>query len=613
MSKEKRELVRTRKDFSKIPTILEIPDLIEIQKRSYEHFLQREAASDKRKEIGLQAAFKSVFPIHDFNETKMVDYLGYSLGEPKYTVWECLQRGATYAAPLKIKTRLAFFEKDEQTGSKRVKDIKEQEVYVGDLPLMTDTGTFIVNGTERVVVSQLHRSPGAFFTHDKGRTHASGKILYSARIIPYRGSWLDFEFDVKDIVYVRIDRRRKIPATILLKAFGYSNEDLLRMYYPIENISVKKEGFTRSINADVLSGLKAPVTVTDKATREVIVKEGAKITRMAIKKMESAGITEIPISRDELIDRVILRDVIDPETGEVLLPANEKITDTFLTKLSATKVEKMEAIYMDGIHVIPAIRETLLSDKVQTSDEALIEIYRKMRAGEPPTAEMARILFNGMFFNAKRYDLSAVGRLKLNKKLKLDIPLEKTTLTAQDVVEVIRYLVNLRTGRGEVDDIDHLGNRRVRSVGELLENQIRVGLARMERAVKERMSLQDMDALMPHDIINPKPAIAAIKEFFGSSQLSQFMDQTNPLAEIPHKRRLSALGPGGLTRERAGFEVRDVHPTHYGRICPIETPEGPNIGLIVSLSTYARVNDFGFIEAPYREVKAGKVTDLIEY
>ncbi len=613
MSKEKRELVRTRKDFSKIPTILEIPDLIEIQKSSYEHFLQREAASDKRKERGLQAAFKSVFPIHDFNETKMVDYLGYSLGEPKYTVWECLQRGSTYAAPLKIKTRLAFFEKDEQTGAKRVKDIKEQEVYVGDLPLMTDTGTFIVNGTERVVVSQLHRSPGAFFTHDKGRTHASGKILYSARIIPYRGSWLDFEFDVKDIVYVRIDRRRKIPATILLKAFGYSNEDLLRMYYPIENISVKKEGFTRSINADVLSGLKAAVTVTDKATREVIVKEGAKITRMAIKKMESAGITEIPISRDELIDRVILRDVIDPETGEVLLPANERITDTFLTKLSATKVEKMEAIYMDGIHVIPAIRETLLSDKVQTSDEALIEIYRKMRPGEPPTAEMARNLFNGMFFNAKRYDLSAVGRLKLNKKLKLDIPLEKTTLTAQDVVEVIRYLVNLRTGRGEVDDIDHLGNRRVRSVGELLENQIRVGLARMERAVKERMSLQDVDTLMPHDIINPKPVIAAIKEFFGSSQLSQFMDQTNPLAEITHKRRLSALGPGGLTRERAGFEVRDVHPTHYGRICPIETPEGPNIGLIVSLATYARVNDYGFIEAPYREIKAGKVTDQIEY
>ena len=612
MSREKRELVRARKDFSRIPTILEIPDLIEIQKRSYDTFLQKELASDKRKDMGLQAAFKSVYPIYDFNETAMVDYLGYSLGEPKYTLWECLQRGATFAAPLKIKIRLVFFEKDEQAGTKRVKDIKEQEVYVGDLPLMTENGTFIVNGTERVVVSQLHRSPGAFFTHDKGRTHASGKILYSARIIPYRGSWLDFEFDVKDIVYVRIDRRRKIPATILLKAFGYSNEDLLRMYYPIEDIKIKKDGFSRNVS-DVIVGHKAPLTITDKASREHIVKEGAKITRLAVKKMEAAGINEIPIVREDLIDRVVLRDVIDPETGEVLLPANEKITDQFLARISATKVEKMEVIYMDGIHVIPAMRDTLLADKVQTSDEALLEIYRKMRPGEPPTADMARNLFAGMFFNPKRYDLSPVGRLKLNKKLNLDIPLEKTTLTAQDVVEVIRYLVNLRTGKGEVDDIDHLGNRRVRSVGELLENQIRVGLARMERAIKERMSLQDVDALMPHDIINPKPVIAAIKEFFGSSQLSQFMDQTNPLAEITHKRRLSALGPGGLTRERAGFEVRDVHTTHYGRICPIETPEGPNIGLIVSLATYARVNDYGFIEAPYRQVKNGRVTEEIEY
>jgi DNA-directed RNA polymerase subunit beta len=613
MSKEKRELVRARKDFSKIPTILEIPDLIEIQKHSYDSFLQKETVSDKRKEKGLQAAFKSVYPIYDFNETAMVDYLGYTLGDPKYSLWECLQRGSTFAAPLKIKTRLVFFEKDEQTATKRVKDIKEQEVYVGDLPLMTDTGTFIVNGTERVVVSQLHRSPGAFFTHDKGRTHASGKILYSARIIPYRGSWLDFEFDVKDIVHVRIDRRRKIPATILLKAFGYSNEDLLRMYYPIEDIRIKKEGFTRGILADVLAGMKSPITIYDKNSREQIVKEGAKITRSAIKKMEAAGITEIPIPREDLIDRIVLRDVIDPDTGEVLLTANDKITETFLDRIVTTKVEKLEVIYIDGIHVIAAIRDTLLSDKVQSSDDALLEIYRKMRPGEPPTIDMARNLFAGMFFNAKRYDLSNVGRLKLNKKLKLDIPIDKTTLTAQDVVEVIRYLVNLRTGKGEVDDIDHLGNRRVRSVGELLENQIRVGLARMERAIKERMSLQDIDTLMPHDIINPKPVIAAIKEFFGSSQLSQFMDQTNPLAEITHKRRLSALGPGGLTRERAGFEVRDVHTTHYGRICPIETPEGPNIGLIVSLATYARVNDYGFIEAPYRQVKSTKVTDEIEY
>ena len=613
MAREKRDVVRTRKNFSRIPVILEIPDLIEIQKRSYGHFLQFAVASDKRKDMGLQAAFKSVFPISDFNETAMADFIGYTLGEPKYSVWECLQRGATFAAPLKVKMRLVFFEKDEQAGTKRVRDIKEQEVYVGDLPLMTDTGTFIVNGTERVVVSQLHRSPGAFFTHDKGRTHASGKILYSARIIPYRGSWLDFEFDVKDIVYVRIDRRRKIPATILLKAFGYSNEDLLRMYYPIEDIRMKKDVFTRGVRADVLVGKKAPTTITDKASRETIVKEGAKITRAAIKKMEAAGIKEIPINREELVDRVVLRDVIDPETGEVLIPSNEKITEEFLTKVASSKVERMEVIYIDGIHVISAMRDTLLSDKVQTSDEALLEIYRKMRPGEPPTVEMARNLFSGLFFNLKRYDLSPVGRLKLNKKLKLDIPLEKTTLTPQDVVEVIRYLVDLRTGKGEVDDIDHLGNRRVRSVGELIENQIRVGLARMERAVKERMSLQDVETLMPHDIINPKPVIAAIKEFFGSSQLSQFMDQTNPLAEITHKRRLSALGPGGLTRERAGFEVRDVHPTHYGRICPIETPEGPNIGLIVSLATYARVNDYGFIEAPYRKVKNSKVTEEIEY
>ena len=613
MAKDNRDAVQKRKDFSRISAILDIPDLIEIQKRSYEQFLQKDVSSDKRKEMGLQAAFKSVFPIYDFNETAMVDYQGYTLGEPKYSVWECLQRGATYAAPLKIKMRLVFYEKDEEAGTKRIRDIKEQEVYVGDLPLMTENGTFIVNGTERVVVSQLHRSPGAFFTHDKGRTHASGKILYSARIIPYRGSWLDFEFDVKDIVYVRIDRRRKIPATILLKAFGYSTEDLLRMYYPIEDVRIKKDGFTRNVIPDVLVGTKASVTITDKASREVIVKEGAKITRMAIKKMEAAGITEIPITREELIDRYVLRDIVDPETGEVLLPANEKITDAFLSKLASTKIEKLEVIFIDGIHVISAIRDTLLIDKIQTTEEALLEIYRKMRPGEPPTIEMARTLFQGMFFNPKRYDLSPVGRLKLNKKLNLDVPLEKTTLTPQDVVEVMRYLVDLRTGKGEVDDIDHLGNRRVRSVGELLENQIRVGLARMERAVKERMSLQDVDQLMPHDIINPKPVIAAIKEFFGSSQLSQFMDQTNPLAEITHKRRLSALGPGGLTRERAGFEVRDVHPTHYGRICPIETPEGPNIGLIVSLATYARVNDYGFIEAPYRRVKNGKVTDEIEY
>jgi len=609
-----------RRDFSKIPTIIDIPDLIEIQKTSYERFLQQWVSPAERRDIGLQAAFNSIFPIADFNETFTIEFVEYSVGEAKYSVRECLQRGTTYAAPLKIKVRLAAWEKDEETGAKRLKYAKEEgtDIYLGELPLMTENGTFIINGTERVVVSQLHRSPGAFFTHDKGKTHSSGKVLYSARIIPYRGSWLDFEFDIKDIIYARIDRRRKIPATVLLKALGYSNEELLRYYYPVEKVRVKKTGFTRVVDPEVLVGVKAAFDIVAEKTKEVIVKKGNKITKGAVKKMEAAGMKEIPVTAEELVGRISLRDIVDSQTGEVVVEGNDEMKADAVAKLQkATVGDKdnpfVELLFIDGIRVIPSIRDTLLLDKIGSPDEAIIEIYRKLRPGEPPTLDMALALFENMFFNDKRYDLSPVGRLKINKKLGLEVPLETRILTKEDILEVIRYLNDLKAGKGEVDDIDHLGNRRVRSVGELLENQFRIGLVRMERTIKERMSLHDLENIMPHDLINAKPVTAAIKEFFGSSQLSQFMDQTNPLAEITHKRRLSALGPGGLTRERAGFEVRDVHPTHYGRICPIETPEGPNIGLITSLATYARVNEFGFIEAPYRKVGKGRATEEIEY
>ncbi|MBI5043669.1 MAG: DNA-directed RNA polymerase subunit beta [Nitrospirae bacterium] len=613
MSQTQRVTKRVRKDFSKVPVKLDIPNLIEIQKRSYDRFLQKETASEKREDIGLQAAFLSIFPLVDFNDTATIEYLEYSIGESKYDIRECIERGMTYAAPMKIKVRLILSEKDAESGAKRVKDIKEQEVYLGEIPLMTDTGTFIINGTERVVVSQLHRSPGVFFSHDKGKTHASGKILYSARIIPYRGSWLDFEFDVKDIMYVRIDRRRKMPVTILLKAMGYTTEHLLKIYYPIEDIIISKGKFSRRLNPEVLVGNRAPMDIVDKKSGEVLVKEGSRINKAILKRMESAGIEEIPISREDLIERIVLHDVVDSATGEVLVGANEKVTDEALNKILKTKLEKFDVLYIDGVQVIASIRDTMMMDKVGSKEEAKVEIYKRLRPGEVPTIETAKLLFESLFYDPKRYDLSPVGRMKLNKKLKLDIPLEKRVLTPEDIIEVIRYLLNLRVGKGEIDDIDHLGNRRVRSVGELLENQFRVGLVRMERAIKERMNILDMDAILPHDLINAKPVMAAVKEFFGSSQLSQFMDQTNPLAEITHKRRLSALGPGGLTRERAGFEVRDVHTTHYGRICPIETPEGPNIGLITSLSTFARVNEFGFIETPYRKVVNGKITDEIVY
>ena len=605
------EALRVRKNFGKIPEILAIPNLIEIQKRSFERFLQERIASEKRDDYGLQAAFNSVFPITDYNETASIEFIEYVVGNPKYDIRESLDKGINYAAPLKIRVKLNLWEKGE-SGQKRLKESREQEVYLGELPLMTDTGTFIINGVERVVVSQLHRSPGIFFSHDKGKTPVGSKVLFSARIIPARGSWFDFEFDTKDTLFVRIDRRKKLHATIILKALGYTEEQILRTYYPIEEIKIKNGVATRQVS-DVLAGLKAFKNIHDPKTDEIIVKEGGRITRSAIKKMEAAHIKEIPILKEEMIGRVTLADIIDPETGEIILESNEEIKESIIERIMSLKIPTLHLLYIDGIRYLPSLRDTLLLDKVNTTNEALIEIYKKLRPGEPPSINDAKSLFEGLFFDPKRYDLSEVGRLKLNKRLGLDIPLDNRVLTDKDIIEILRYLFDLRAGKGEVDDIDHLGNRRVRAIGELLENQFRIGLVRMERAIKEKMTLTELEAAMPHDIINAKPVIAVIKEFFGSSQLSQFMDQTNPLSEITHKRRLSALGPGGLTRERAGFEVRDVHPTHYGRICPVETPEGPNIGLITSLASYARVNDYGFIVSPYRKVKNGKATDEVEY
>ena len=603
--------LRERHNFGKVPHFLPVPNLIEIQSRSYDKFLQKDIPMDSREEAGLQAAFKSVFPIMDYNETASLELIGYFVGEPKFSIRDCLQKGITYAAPLKIRVKLNLWEAEE-SGNKRLKESREQEVYIGEMPLMTETGTFIVNGTERVIVSQLHRSPGVFFSHDKGKTHASGRLLYSSRVIPSRGSWLDFEFDTKDILYVRIDRRKKLPATIVLKALGYSNEDILKTFYPVEAIKIKGSTLTRVVS-EVLAGIKAVKNIVVPDTKELIAKEGSKITKGAIKKMEVSGIKEIPILKEEIIDRITLKDIVDPDTGEVLLEGNEAVTEEIFNKILTLKVDTLSLLYIDNVKYLSSLRDTLLTDKVNSQSEALIEIYKKLRPGEPPTLNAAKDLFNGLFFDPKRYDLSPVGRLKINKRLDLDIPLGTRVLTDKDIIKIVHYLLDLRTGKGEVDDIDHLGNRRIRGVGELLENQFRIGLVRMERAIKEKMTLTELETAMPHDIINAKPVMAAVKEFFGSSQLSQFMDQTNPLSEITHKRRLSALGPGGLTRERAGFEVRDVHPTHYGRICPIETPEGPNIGLITSLASYARVNDFGFIEVPYRKIANGRITQEVEY
>jgi DNA-directed RNA polymerase subunit beta len=605
--------LRFRRSFGRIKKIIDIPNLIDIQKRSYDEFLQREIAPDQRKDQGLQAVFKSVFPIKDFNETASLEFVSYTLSDAKYDVDECHQRGMTFAAPLKVTVQLVIWDVDPESGARSIKNVKEQEVYFGEIPLMTQHGTFMVNGTERVIVSQLHRSPGVFFDHDKGKTHASGKLLYSARIIPYRGSWIDFEFDPRDILYVRIDRRRKFHATVLLRALGLTTEDLLNYFYRKDTIVLDGKKAAKLFKPEHLAGVKASRDIRHPSSNELIVKEGRKFTKLVLRQMEQAGIDQIPILVEEVIGRVSAHDVKDPKTGEVVLACNDDITEEKLEALRARGITKIEVLFLDDTHIGPALRNTLLQDKIASPEEAILEIYRRLRPGDPPTPETATAFFNNLFFNPERYDLSRVGRLKLNHKLKLEVPLDQGTLRREDILEVVRYLIELRNGNGSIDDIDHLGNRRVRAVGELVENQYRIGLVRMERAIKERMSLQDIETLMPQELINYKPVSAVIKEFFGSSQLSQFMDQTNPLSEITHKRRLSALGPGGLTRERAGFEVRDVHPTHYGRVCPIETPEGPNIGLIASLSTYARVNEYGFVETPYRKVKDARVSDEVMY
>ncbi|WP_437486077.1 DNA-directed RNA polymerase subunit beta [Sorangium sp. So ce1014] len=605
---------RVRKNLGRVRRIIDVPNLIDIQKSSYDKFLQMSVPPNEREEIGLQAVFRSVFPIKDFNGTSELVFVSYNLEPPKYDVDECRQRGMTYSAPIKVTNQLMIY--DTRDGGERiVRDIKEQEVYFGELPLMTETGTFIINGTERVVVSQLHRSPGVFFDHDKGKTHSSGKLLYSARVIPYRGSWLDFEFDPKDIIYVRIDRRRKMHATVLLRALGYSTQDLLNYFYSTETVYLEQGGkYSKSIEYDLLAGQRTTRDI--KIGSDVIVKKNTKFTRAAIRKMKEAKLERLSLEPEELVGKVAAHDIVDPETGEVVVEVNEELTEAKLERLRDANIEQFRILFIDGLNVGSYLRDTLLTDKVKTMEDSILEIYRRLRPGDPPTLETAKTLFHNLFFNAERYDLSKVGRLKLNYKFYRDVPederpgLDLTVLTPQDILETVRHLIELKNGRGSVDDIDHLGNRRVRAVGELMENQYRIGLVRMERAIKERMSMsQEIDTLMPHDLINAKPVSAVVKEYFGSSQLSQFMDQTNPLSEVTHKRRLSALGPGGLTRERAGFEVRDVHATHYGRICPIETPEGPNIGLIASLSTFARVNEFGFVETPYRKVENGRVTE----
>ncbi len=711
---------RYRKNFAKIREVLDISNLIEIQTRSYKKFLQDDVELDNRESIGLQGVFKTVFPIKDFYETASLEFVSYRLTEPKYDVEECLLRGMTYAAPIKVTVRLVVWDVNEETRARSIKAVKEQEVYFGEIPLMTENGTFIINGTERVIVSQLHRSPGVFFDQDQIKPHTGGKIYYYARIIPNRGSWIDFEFDQKDLLYVRIDRRRKIPVTVLLRALKYTGQELLDYFYHRESIVIRKGRFFKEIARDVLVGQKATSDILEPDTHRMIVKKHRRITEEVFRKLEQAKINTIAVEPNELLGRYLAADAVDPGTGEVVAECNEEVTEKLLEKLKERKIEGFQTLFIDNINVSSSLRDTLVMDKIglsreereklassepgkslreKESERALIDIYKRLRPGDPPTIETAMGLFYNLFFNAERYDLSKVGRMKLNHKLGLKsspprilvfterskkealeagaayaggkelvervaagwlefdeaiatpemtdeiqrvgkilysvglmpslkdgtitddvrgmvrkiLEDEKTTLRRRDILEVVKYLIKLKDGQGTVDDIDHLGNRRVRTVGELLENQYHIGLVRIERAIKERMSLQDIETLMPHDLINSKPLSAVIKEFFGSSQLSQFMDQTNPLSEITHKRRLSALGPGGLTRERAGFEVRDVHPTHYGRICPIETPEGPNIGLITSLSTYARVNDYGFIETPYREVVNGKVTNNIRY
>jgi DNA-directed RNA polymerase subunit beta len=605
-----------RRSFSKIEKIIDLPNLIDIQRKSYERFLQFDIPPEKREDVGLQGVFKSVFPIQDFNETASLEFVSYALGEPKYNVEECLQRGMTYAVPVKITVRLIVWDVDKERRQQTIRDVKEQEVYFGEIPLMTEKGTFIVNGTERVIVSQLHRSPGIFFEHDKGKTHSSGVLLYSSRIIPMRGSWLDLEFDAKDILYVRIDKRRKFPVTVLLKALGHTVEDLLLYFYPTETVVFEDGRVFRRLPLELLLGTKASETIQLSDSEEPLVKRGGLIRKKHVRVLQSKGVDRVPLHPEDLPEKIVARPVVDPETGEILLDCLENLTREKNLRLAERGIREVEVLFIDDRRYLRAMSDTLLLDRIEGEKEAILEIYKRLRPGNPPTEETAREFFNNLFFSPRYYDLSAVGRWKLNRKLDIsmeDAPTTFPALRKEDIMEAVRYLLKLRAGEGQIDDIDHLGNRRVKAVGELIENQYRIGLVRMERAIKERMSLQEIETLMPHDLINAKPVSAVVKEFFGSSQLSQFMDQTNPLSEITHKRRLSALGPGGLTRERAGFEVRDVHPTHYGRICPIETPEGPNIGLIVSLSTFARVNDMGFIETPYRMVGGGRVSRDIEF
>ena len=604
---------RVRKFFGKIPEVAQMPNLIEVQKASYDQFLMVEEPKGGRADEGLQAVFKSVFPITDFSGASMLEFVRYEFDPPKFDVEECRQRDLTYAAPLKVTLRLIVFDIDEDTGSKDIKDIKEQDVYMGDMPLMTDNGTFIVNGTERVIVSQMHRSPGVFFDHDKGKSHSSGKLLFAARIIPYRGSWLDIEFDAKDIVYARIDRRRKIPVTSILMALGMDGQDILSTFYNTITFERAKDGWRIPYTVDRFKGLKLVSDLVDADSGEVVAEAGKKLTARAARVLAENGLKAIKANEDDLYGSYLAEDIVNYETGEIYLEAGDEIDEKTLKVLLDTGVDEINVLDIDHVNIGAYIRNTLAADKNQSRQDALFDIYRVMRPGEPPTMDTAEAMFDSLFFDPERYDLSAVGRVKMNMRLDLDCPDTVRILRKEDILAVVKMLVELRDGRGEIDDIDNLGNRRVRSVGELMENQYRVGLLRMERAIKERMSSIEIDTVMPQDLINAKPAAAAVREFFGSSQLSQFMDQTNPLSEITHKRRLSALGPGGLTRERAGFEVRDVHPTHYGRICPIETPEGPNIGLINSLATFARVNKYGFIESPYRKIVDGKVTREVVY
>ncbi|MBV9043766.1 MAG: DNA-directed RNA polymerase subunit beta, partial [Alphaproteobacteria bacterium] len=567
-----------------------------------------------RLDEGLETVFKHVFPIRDFSESSLLEYVDYHFEEPKYDVEECQQRSMTFAAPLKVTLRLIVFDVDQETGAKSVKDIKEQDVYMGDVPFMTENGTFIINGTERVIVSQMHRSPGVFFDHDKGKTHSSGKLLFAARVIPYRGSWLDFEFDAKDIIHVRIDRRRKLPATTLLYALGLTQEEILDYFFTKIAFKRHKDGSWHTpVEPGWMRNAKVNADWKNAKTGEVIAEAGSKITARTLRKWQEDGVKQVAMSEDEMLGRYSALDMVNPETGEIYVEAGDELTKENLATLEEADFSEIDVINVDGITIGGYIRNTLAVDKNHSREQALIDIYRVMRPGEPPTLDTAETLFGQLFFDAERYDLSSVGRVKMNMRLNLDAPDTMRTLRKEDILAILKALTELRDGRGEIDDIDNLGNRRVRSVGELMENQFRVGLLRMERAIKERMSAVDIDTVMPHDLINAKPVAAAVREFFGSSQLSQFMDQQNPLSELTHKRRMSALGPGGLTRERAGFEVRDVHPTHYGRICPIETPEGPNIGLINSLATYARVNKYGFIESPYRRVANKHVTDEVVY